>query len=299
MLKRKALRNIIITSISSLIIIVICIIPNTNNIYLNPKVDVSYVTNQETRNVYLLNSNNMLVRTNILVLSNDISESIKKIIDTLKIDNNRIDSLRGLIPHNTKLLDYNVENKIVTLNFSKELLNSKDNNKMIEAIVYSLIDIDGIEKVIVKVEGNIYDKDYPLYDRNFGINKVYNMNTLNDTKKVIVFYTTNLDNNKYYVPVTNYINDNKESINIIIDNLKGTFLYDNSLDSLVSNNIELLDYNINNEIMTLNFNNNLLDNSRLLEEVTYPISESVFYNYDVRKIIYKVSDKEVFIEDRK
>lgn len=299
MLKRKALRNIIITSISSLIIIVICIIPNTNNIYLNPKVDVSYVTNQETRNVYLLNSNNMLVRTNILVLSNDISESIEKIIDTLKIDNNRIDSLRGLIPHNTKLLDYNVENKIVTLNFSKELLNSKDNNKMIEAIVYSLIDIDGIEKVIVKVEGNIYDKDYPLYDRNFGINKVYNMNTLNDTKKVIVFYTTNLDNNKYYVPVTNYINDNKESINIIIDNLKGTFLYDNSLDSLVSNNIELLDYNINNEIMTLNFNNNLLDNSRLLEEVTYPISESVFYNYDVRKIIYKVSDKEVFIEDRK
>ena len=70
MLKRKALRKIIITTFSLIIVFVICIIPekiNSNDNYLNPEMDIEYVTNLGTNEIYLLGPNKYLVKTNILL----------------------------------------------------------------------------------------------------------------------------------------------------------------------------------------------------------------------------------------
>ena len=70
MLKREALRKIIITTFSFLTILVICIIPEKlggNNNYLDPDIDIEYVTNICTNEIYLLGTNNYLVKTNVLI----------------------------------------------------------------------------------------------------------------------------------------------------------------------------------------------------------------------------------------
>ena len=69
------------------------------------------------------------------------------------------------------------------------------------------------------------------------------------------------------------------------------------LISLLNQDTELINYQIEDEIMTLNFNNNIFNNEKLLEEVTYTISESVFDNYDVKSIIFQVEGEHVITKN--
>ena len=86
-----------------------------------------------------------------------------------------------------------------------------------------------------------------------------------------LYYLDKISNQNYYVPVTKYLNDDREKINIIIDNLSSNYIYESSLVSLLNQNTELINYEIEDEIMTLNFNNSIFTHDKILEEVTYTI----------------------------
>ena len=306
MLKRKAIRKIIITTFSILTIFIICIIPgNTSkDNYLNPKISTIYVNNSNTLVIYLLSNNNYLVKTNIIVNKKELEEKIKEIIDYLTVNkSSKIpNGLNGIIPKNAKLNNIEINENKVILDFNSELLKiSKElEERLIESIVYSLIDLDGVEKISIKIDGNIL-KELPfskkklpeVLDRNYGINKVYEINDLNNIEKVVLYYTNIIDDNTYYVPVTKYLNDDREKIKIIIDNLASNYIYESSLMSLLSSNTELINYEIEDKLMTLNFNNSIFTNNKLLEEVTYSISESVFENYDVDSVLFQVNGKNI------
>ena len=103
-----------------------------------------------------------------------------------------------------------------------------------------------------------------------------------------------IDKNKYFVPVTNYVNDDEEKVKIIIENLSSKYIYEPNLISLLNSNTKLLNYEINDDIMTLNFNNSIfISDGNVLEEVVYTISNSVFDNYDIDKIIFNVENKTI------
>ena len=46
-----------------------------------------------------------------------------------------------------------------------------------------------------------------LLDRDYGINKVYNLTGTNNIDSYTVFYVNEFNDNYYYVPVTKYINN--------------------------------------------------------------------------------------------
>lgn len=307
MLRKKALRKIIITTFSIITIFVICIIPdklNSDSNYLDTKIDTIYVGNDMTNDIYLLGPNGYLVKTSVVVTKDSLEDKVKEIINYLIIDNSKIpDGLTGVIPTGTKLNNINIDKKIVTLDFSNTLLNTtKDlEERTIEAIVYSLINIDGIEGITIKIDGELLKllpqnkKIIPdVLNRSYGINKVFEINNYNNIEKVVLYYIDNINNNKYYVPVTKYINDDRDKIKIIIENLSSNYIYESSLISLLKSNTELINYEIEDKIMTLNFNNEIFTNDKLLEEVTYPISMSVFDNYDVDSIIFKVEGENIY-----
>ena len=307
MLRKKALRKIIITTFSIITIFVICIIPdklNSDSNYLDTKIDTIYVGNDMTNDIYLLGPNGYLVKTSVVVTKDSLEDKVKEIINYLIIDNSKIpDGLTGVIPTGTKLNNINIDKKIVTLDFSNTLLNTtKDlEERTIEAIVYSLINIDGIEGITIKIDGELLKllpqnkKIIPdVLNRSYGINKVFEINNYNNIERVVLYYIDNINNNKYYVPVTKYINDDRDKIKIIIENLSSNYIYESSLISLLKSNTELINYEIEDKIMTLNFNNEIFTNDKLLEEVTYPISMSVFDNYDVDSIIFKVEGENIY-----
>lgn len=302
MLKRRALRKIIITTFSLLTVFAICIIPNSLNSkdnFLDTKIDLEYVNNLGTNEIYLLGPNKYLVKTNVLLETDNMNTKIRSILDYLTIQkSDKLPTgLSGIIPMNTKVNNVEIKESIVTIDFSKELLEVKEEleERLIEAITYSIINIDGVEAIKIKVDGNLLTelpktkKKLPeLLNRNFGINKVFDIDNLNSIQKVTLYYLDKISNQNYYVPVTKYLNDDREKINIIIDNLSSNYIYESSLVSLLNQNTELINYEIEDEIMTLNFNNSIFTHDKILEEVTYTIKESVCSTYPVKSVILEV-----------
>ncbi len=307
MLRKKALRKIFITTISLFIIMTIYLIPLTEK-SLETNLEFEYITDLANASIYLLDENNYLVKTKILLDDNSEEDNIKTIINNLTITKNTKfpDKLTGLIPKDTKLNNIIIDNDLVTLDFSKEFLNVKEDisEKLIESLVYSLTEIENINKVNITVEGGELETypnttkklSLPL-TRDIGINKEYTYTTLEDITKVTIYYQELIDEDTYYVPVTKYLNNsnNKDKINIIVEELTTSYIYEDNLRSILNENVELIDKElIDNDLLILNFNNALFDSdSKIKEEVLYMLSYSAFANYDVNTVSFRVDGKEI------
>lgn len=306
MLRKKAIRKAFITTMSLFIIMTIYTIPIENNLKTKDvSLEIEYVTSLGNHSIYLLDNNNYLVKMKILLDSNNLKDNIKTIISYLTSSNSLkyTDSLKPVIPVNTKLKNITITDKQVTINFSKDILkvSSKLETKMIESIVYSLTELDEIDEVIIKVEDKTLDEypnsknkiNYPL-KRSFGINKTYQFTKTNNINKTVVYYLEDVNDNSYYVPVTSYTNDSRDKVDIIIEELTTGYIYEPNLMSIVREDLILLDKSINDQVMILNFNDALFDSSgKIKEEVLYTIGYSIFDNYDVNVISYRVNDKEL------
>lgn len=312
MLKTKAIRKIFITTLSLFILLVVYSIPNTiNNNVLRTNLEVENTTGLYTNNIYLLNNDNYLVKAKILLDSKIQEDKIKKIISNLTISKSSkfSNDLKAIIPKDTKLLNMSINNKIVTLNFSSEFLNMKvDKEKqIISGLVYSILDLDDIDGVIILVNNKVLDK-YPntkeelpeILDKKIGINKEYNLSSRDNINKVVIYYINKSGNNNYYVPVTKYVNDSRDKIKIIVEELTTSYIYENNLMSFLNSNTKLINYREQENVMFLNFNKYLFDgNSKVMEEVLYTISYSVFDNYDVNQVMFQVDGKNINTVGRK
>lgn len=310
MLKKRALRKMLLTTFSVFTLLVICVIPSkVEENYLNPKIDIEYVTSLGTNEIYLLGSNKYLVKTNVLLNEQTIETKIKSIIEYLTINKSEKlpVGLKGVIPDTTVLNSVVVNEGVATLDFSKELLNVTKNleERVIEAIVYSVTNLNEIKGVTILINGERIEKlpqsgkQLPeVITRDFGINKVYDIDNRNGIQKVTLYYLDDINNNRYYVPVTKYMNDDREKINIIIDQLSSNYIYDSNLISLLREDTELINYQIEDELMLLNFNNNIFNSEKLLEEVSYSLAYSIFDNYNVNTVLLETNGKEVIKIER-
>ena len=287
MLKKKALKNIFISLSCLVIIAILYLFPNKNE-----SLKSSITSNKETNIIYLVDNNNTI-------------DKIKEIISILTIDSNNYirDGFSKIIPKNTKLLSVSIDNDLVKLNFSKDILNiDKENEeKMIESIVYSITSLEGINFISIYVEGNILSKlpnsgkrlDTVL-DRKIGINKEFNISSLDNTVKTTIFYISKYEDYYYYTPITKYTNDTISKIEIIIKELTSSKMLNTNLMSYLNSNTELLSYNETDKTLLLNFNENILNDintNNILEEVTYSINLSIKENYDINEVLYYVNDK--------
>ena len=306
MLKQKALRKILVTTFAVFILFVLYLIPDiqpTNR--LNPVTEVEYVDELNTDVVYLLSNDRYLVKAHLLLEGNDTLSKAKSIVKTLTINQNKNlpSGFTGIIPEKTILEEVTFDKGILTLNFNKELLSIDADleERMVEALVYSLTSLDGVEGITIRVENEVLEalphrkKPLPsILTTDFGINKVYEFSQKDDIHKVVVYYLLENDDT-YYVPVTKYVNDSRDKIEIIIDNLSSSYIYQPNLTSFLDREASLLNYEISDGLMILEFNDHLFDgNQKVLEEVLYTISYSVFDNYDVNEVLFQVGEESVF-----
>ena len=300
MLRKKALRKIFITTLSAFILLVVYSIPNMtkNDNAIRTNLEVEYITGIGTNNIYLLDKNDLLVKTNILLDKKDKTDQNKLLLNNLIDDNNSKfpNGLSATIPKNTKLIDVVYDEEYVTLNFSKKLLSVKSElkDRMIESIVYSVMDLGDVKGVIITVEDEMIKEYAKVLDRNIGINKKYDIKSRDKINKVVIYYLEEIDDNNYYVPVTKYLNDDRDKIKIIIDELTTSYIYEPNLMSFLNSNTKLLDHEEKENVMSLNFNNALFDgNDKIVEEVKYTLAYSIFDNYDVEQVLLQVDGKNI------
>lgn len=314
MLKKMSIKKILVSTSALFALFLVYLIPkNQVNTLDNVKQEVEYVDKSVvTEEIYLLDSNNYLARTKVAISSKetDIEAKAKELIEVLikdGIGESKIpNGFKSIIPSDTKILSIKYENNVLKLNLSKELLDVSEENeeKVIEAIVYTLTTIKEIDKIILYVDGDILTKlpktklNLPsTLDRSFGINKEYNITSTKDINQVTVYYVSKFNENYYYVPVTKYVNDEREKIKIVIDELTGSTNYNSNLMSFLDNNTKLLSVNNGNDLMELEFNNSILNNlstKEILEEVIYTICLSIDDNYDVETVVFSVEEEEIY-----
>ena len=261
MLKQKALRKILITSITIVILLMIYLMPTNNKSSINTlNIDkkIEYI-DKKVGYIYLLNDNDLLVKVNVLMNDSDsLNEKVIDILNNLLNNDATAKELRRVIPNKTKILNTEIDDDYLSVGFSKDILNidEKYQEKLIESIAYSIFEIGEIKKISIYVEEENINKYFSfvpeVITRDFGINKKYDIKSFKDIQKVVVYYIDEIDNNKYFVPVTSYINDDEEKIKIIIESLSSSYIYEPNLISLLNNNTELINYEINDDIMLLN-----------------------------------------------
>ncbi len=303
MLKKKALKKIFITTLSVFILVCAYMIPYSTEKTEQVGLEVEYTTGMYTNNIYLLNEDHLLVKSKILLDSNDPVEKVKQIVDTLTIHKTNFipNGLSSLLDEKVKLKDVIIYDDIVHLNFNEEFLKTDPEitEKVLEALIFSITDIDGIRGICIKVNDEVVEEMNGIVldavlTKDFGLNKTYNIQNRDNIDKVIIYYLTKIDDQSYYVPVTRYLNNNEDKIEIIINSLSSSYIYEPNLMSMLNQNTKLLDYEINSDMVILNFSDAIFtDQNQILEEVLYTIGYSIYDNYNIETVMYKVNGEEI------
>lgn len=291
MIKKYIINKITVTTMCVILLGMFYLIP-TN------KIEPEQEKTDKIKNIiYLLDEDNMLSQVTYFYTKETIKNQIKHNLELLINGIETNDIFYPLIPKNTKINDIRIDKNNIYIDFNKEILNISKNKeeKMIEAIIYTLTEINGIENIYLSVEKESLTTlpnankqiPYPL-TREYGINKKYDLDNLKNINKTTIVFSKEIDDYNYYVPVTLINNNDDEKINIIIEELKSVIHSEKELNGYINNNLVLEDYEFNKDTLNLVFNEYIYDNieeKTLLEEVKYIISESIFENYDVKKVV--------------
>ena len=262
--------------------------------------------NYDKNVVYLLDDDNYVSQVITYFDNTSITEDIKNKINVLIHGDNNLNNFYSLIPKTTIHKTVKVDKDNVYLDFNKEILNVNEymEESMIESIIYTLTETNGINNIYINVDGEPLkelpnskkEMPYPL-TRDYGINKKYDLTSFNDIDKTTIFFAKTNEEFTYYVPVTKISNTSSDKIDIIIEELKSTVNSQDNLNSYINNNVKLVSKEINDEKINLVFNNYIfsdLNNKTILEEVKYIISESIFENYDVKEVSFSTeNDKNI------
>lgn len=281
--------------------------PTNDKLKINEELE--YI-DDDLSTIFLMDSNNYLAKTSISLDDKDITSKAKKLLTALiqgeKYTEKIPNGFKSIIPNGTQILNIEYKDEVIKVDFSKELMNTNVDNeeKIIEAIVYTLTSIDDVKYVIVYMNGESLTKlpqsniTLPsTLDRSFGINKEYDINSDKNITKTTIYYINKYNDKEYYVPVTKVSNDSREKAEIIIEELSNTNTYNTNLMSYLNSNTKVVSLNENNNQLVIDFNDyiyNDIDSNEILDEVIYTICLSIQDNYNVDAVVFTVDNKEIY-----
>lgn len=302
---KSAIRRIMVSTIALIIVTILYFFPDNSNL-TNINTSIDYV-NVNKSPIYLINKNDYVVRTTMALKNEDTLERAKELISALTMGSEKSEyipkNFKQIIPENTKVLDISLNDGLLKINFSKEFLGGNANNeeKMIEAIVYTLTEIEDIKEIMIFIEGKKLEelpqskiKLPNTLNRSFGINKVYDITNIKDLTKTTIYYIGKEEDLMYYIPVTKVDNNDNNKIEIIIEELKSSPIYQTNLISYLASSVELLNYEALENQIILSFNNSIFDdfNSKnIQEEVKYSIALSMKDTLNIDDVVFKVDDE--------
>lgn len=299
MIKKYTINKICVTSVSLFLILMFYLVPSTPESEV--KIDKSIGDKKEVV-VYLMDKDYYLGRMIEYASYDNIVDLVNKKLDILINGSDELNSFSPIIPKNTKVNSIKVDKNNIYIDFSKDILNvSKYNEElMIESIIYTITDINGIDNIYLSINKEplkILPKSnkeipYPL-NRGYGINKKYDLDSLNNITKTTVYFNKSYNDVEYLVPITKVMNTTSEKIDIIIEELKSIVNAQYNLNSYIPNNLEVVSHEVNDDKMNLIFNEFILDKEKLvvLEEVKYAIAQSIFDNYNVKEVVFSTKEK--------
>ena len=311
MLKRISIRKLSISCFTLVVLLLMYMLPNNvKDLDVDKSIEYKTVNSDNLSSIFLMDNNEYIAMTNIVVDNGkDVCSKARELVKALIIDGEKQDIIpngfKPIIPAGTSINDIHFDNGVIKVDFSSELLevSEKYEEKMIESICYTLTSIDGVDNILIYVDGKMLTK-LPnsgkflpeILNRNYGINKQVNISDYKNVVSLNVYYTKVFNDNYYYVPVTKYVNSSEDKVKIIIDELSSAPTYEENLMSFLNSNTELINYTLDNNVLSLQFNEYLVDDINTMSisnEVKEAISYSMRDNFNINEIIFSIGDKEI------
>ncbi len=309
MLKKMSIKKIITSSIVLMIVFLLYIIPTSSKKDVEIPSSIEYVNvDVKTHTIYLLDNNNYISKTSVRVNSFETEELARELIQTMTQEGKNSDQVpsgfQPLINSNTKINSIAFSKDTLKVDLSKDFLTTSKEleEKTLEALVYTLTSIENVNYIILYIDGKILTNlpqnniNLPsTLNREIGINKNYQLKNTKNITSTTVYYIHEYNSDYYYTPVTTISNDEREKIEIIIDEL-GSTVKQNHLMSFLNSKTNLVDFKIQDKKMEVCFSESIFndfDKKDILEEVLYTISLSIYDNYDVEEVIFQVNSQEI------
>lgn len=254
-----------------------------DNLVYSDDIEDSYV-----KEVYLGDKNNYVSLVNVSCSNN--KDKVMEVFECIS-NGNLPNGFVSYVPDGTKLISYSIDGSLLKLNFSKEFYNVSLENevKLIEMLVYSFTSIDGIDEIMLFVDGKLLNylpnsnNVLPtILDRDYGINKVIDIDSISNTVSFNVYYLGKEDE-YYYIPITYVMNNDNDVIEMIVRKLKNNGINSSLLTHLTSN-VDVVSYDINDGNMDVLFNKELesiMKDSLLEEEIKYMLVMSFSDSFDI------------------
>ena len=122
---------------------------------------------------------------------------------------------------------------------------------------------------------------------------------MKNIQKVVLYFYEEKDDNKYYVPVTKYLNSKDDKIKIIIDNLRSNYLIKTNLMSYLNEKIAIESYEELNDTVTISFASVFdFNDKEPLEEVIYTLSNSIIDSNVATKVIFMQNERILSIKQK-
>lgn len=306
MLRKSAIRRIMVASIAFFIFVILSAFPNQ----IETKLQHQTITESPIQSaIYLLDPKEYVSRTKVVIKNKDTLNQAREIIELLTIGGTKShyipNGFQAVLPNGTKLNTIAIQNGILKLDFNDIFLKlPKDKSELaIESLIFSLTEIDEVKGILIYINGellttlpNSNSKLPEVLTREYGVNKIYDLTSFRNVTKTTTYYIGKHENTLYYVPVTEITNNEKEKIEIIIERLKSSPTHQTNLMSYLNANTELLDYEILENDIKLSFNHYLLDEfqeNKILEEVEYSIALSLKDTLNIENVSFLINGEKI------
>lgn len=306
MLRKSAVRRIMVASVALFIFGILSFFPSTLEQNLKEN---TIIENIQKSVLYLPDPQKYVSRIQVVMKNSDTLEKAREIVELLTINASKSQYLpngfQAVLPSGTKLNDLAIQNDILKLDFNEIFLKmpKEMEEDAIESLIFSLTEINEVEGILIYVNGELLTKlphskiKLPsVLTRDYGINKIYDLTSFQNVIKTTTYYVSKLQDTIYYVPVTEITNNEKEKVEIIIERLKSSPINQTNLMSYLNANAELLDYEILENDIELSFNHYLLDdfnNKEILEEVEYSIALSLKDSLDIDMVSFLIDGEKI------
>lgn len=196
---------------------------NEDAIKASENVDEQEIPNNSgmvARDLYFIDSHGMVASQTIELPLEESMKVATQVLEHLIVDGPGSsvipNGFRGVLPEGTEILGINIqEDGTVIVDVSEEFKEyaPEDEIRILEAMTYSLTQFDSIDTIRLQINGDEQNvmpvNKTPIgkgYTRSRGINVVQTDTTdFLQSEAVTVFYPTEYNENRYYVPVTQYI----------------------------------------------------------------------------------------------
>ncbi len=265
------------------------------------------------RELYFIDANGMVAAQTIELPLEASKRVATQVLEHLVADgpvSSKIpNGFRAVLPEGTEILGLNIqEDGTIVVDVSEEFNEyaPEDEVRILEAMTYSLTQFDNIDTMQLRVNG--YEQHVmpvngtPIgqgYTRNRGIN-VMQTDTIDflQSDAVTVYYPTEYNDTRYYVPVTQYVSDEEENkygslIEALIDGPKYNILQIthvfNPQTALTS------DPKLRDGVLEIEFNDRILkdaDDGIISDEVMETLVRTLTEDDEVEAVQVKVQNVE-------